>query len=104
MGGRRAGRRQRAAPAPLPHTLSAQPRFAGREVAGPGGGGGVRVNLCADPSMPTRVQVALGPVSHRRGLELVGEVVGRRGGELESLRLFQCKDGPWLEVELAGSQ
>jgi hypothetical protein len=54
--------------------------------------------------MPPRVQMALGPVSHRRGLGLVGEVVGRRGGELRSLWLHQSHDLPWLEVELTGAR
>jgi hypothetical protein len=51
---------------------------------------------------PTRVQVELGPASHRRGL-LVGGELGRRGGKLHTLRLFQGLGDPWLEAEHTGA-
>jgi hypothetical protein len=50
--------------------------------------------------MPPRAQVELGPVSHRRGLQRVGEELGRRGGALHRLGLRQGEEPPWLEVEL----
>jgi hypothetical protein len=46
--------------------------------------------------------VELGPVTHRRGLERVGEELARRV-RLSTLNLHQAQDQAWLEVELADS-
>jgi hypothetical protein len=49
------------------------------------------------------LQVELGPVSHRRGLERVGEELLLRGGRLSKVHLHQSQHYPWLEVELASA-
>ncbi len=41
----------------------------------------------------------IGPVTHRRGLQRVGEELRRRNNVLSDVRFFQGTGDPWLEVE-----
>jgi hypothetical protein len=60
-------------------------------------------HLTPTPTPTTPMQADLGPVSHRSGLR-VGVEIGRRGGMLRTLRLYNQDLGdPWLEVEHTGA-